>query len=105
MSHDRYQNPLITRYASTEMAELFSEQRKFSTWRKLWIALAEAEQELGINISDEQLQELRDHQDAIDFDKAADYEKQLRHDVMAHVHTYGDACPDCLLYTSPRPRD
>ena len=92
MSHDRYQNPLITRYASTEMAELFSEQRKFSTWRKLWIALAEAEQELGINISDEQLQELRDHQDTIDFEKAADYEKQLRHDVMAHVHTYGDAC-------------
>ena len=68
MSHDRYQNPLITRYASAEMAQLFSEQRKFSTWRKLWIALAEAEQELGINISDEQLQELREHQDSIDFE-------------------------------------
>ena len=94
MSHDRYQNPLITRYASSEMAALFGDQRKFSTWRKLWIALAESEQELGINITDEQLQELREHQDAIDFEKAADYEKQLRHDVMAHVHTYGDACPE-----------
>lgn len=92
-SHDRYDNPLISRYASETMARLWSDQRKFSTWRKLWLALAESEQELGLPISDEQLAELRDHVDDIDFVAAARHEKRLRHDVMAHVHTYGDVCP------------
>ena len=94
MSHDVYENPLISRYASREMAELWGSQRKFSTWRKLWIALAEAEAELGLPISEGQLEQLRTKVDEIDFDLAAKYEKEKRHDVMAHVHTYGDACPD-----------
>ncbi len=94
MSHDKYQNPLITRYASAEMAEIFSPQRKFSTWRRLWIALAEAEQELGLAISDEQIAQLKSEVGNIDFDVAREYEKKLRHDVMAHVHAYGDVCPD-----------
>jgi len=91
---DVYENPLITRYASKEMSRLFSSQKKFSTWRKLWIALAESEQELGLAITDEQLDALRAHVEDIDFELAAAYEKKLRHDVMAHVHTYGDACPE-----------
>lgn len=93
MSHEQYENPLITRYASKEMSQIWSAQRKFSTWRKLWIALAEAEQELGLSISDAQIAELKVHVDDIDFDAARDHEKRLRHDVMAHVHTYGDVCP------------
>lgn len=94
MSHDRYENPLISRYASTEMAQLWSEQRKFSTWRRLWVALAEAERELGLPVTEEQIAELRAHVDDIDFKAAQAYEKKLRHDVMAHVHTYGDVCPN-----------
>jgi len=93
MSHDRYENPLISRYASKEMSSLWSEQRKFSTWRRLWVILAEAEQQLGLPITSEQIAELRGQVDNIDFDAAAKYEKRLRHDVMAHVHTYGDVCP------------
>ena len=93
VSHDVYENPLIKRYASKPMAELWSEQRKHSTWRRLWVALAEAERELGIEISEAQISELRAATDNIDFDLAAKYEKELRHDVMAHVHTYGDRCP------------
>ncbi|QDT00001.1 adenylosuccinate lyase [Adhaeretor mobilis] len=93
MSHDRYENPLITRYASTEMAQLWGAQRKHSTWRRLWIALAEAEAELGLPIKPEQIAELKAHVDDIDFDAAAKYERELRHDVMAHVHAYGDQCP------------
>lgn len=93
MPHDRYENPLISRYSSPEMARLWGDQRKFSTWRRLWVALAEAEQELGLPISGEQLAELRAHVDDIDFVVAAAYEKKLRHDVMAHVHAYGDVCP------------
>ncbi len=88
-----YENPLISRYASRAMANLWGAQKKFSTWRRLWVALAEAEAELGLPITEGQLDELRDKVDDIDFDAAADYEKKLRHDVMAHVHTYGDACP------------
>lgn len=75
------------------MAELWSEQRKHSTWRRLWVALAEAERELGIEISEAQISELRAATDDIDFALAAKYEKELRHDVMAHVHAYGDRCP------------
>lgn len=93
MSHDRYENPLITRYASDEMARLWGPQKKFSTWRQLWIWLAESEAELGLPISDAQIAELRKHKENIDFDAAAKYERELRHDVMAHVHAYGDQCP------------
>jgi adenylosuccinate lyase len=93
MSHDVYENPLISRYASREMARLWSEQRKFSTWRQMWLWLAEAEQELGLPITNEQLAEMRDHLEDIDFAAAAQYEKKLRHDVMAHVHAFGDVCP------------
>jgi adenylosuccinate lyase len=93
MAHDRYENPLTGRYASAEMSHLWSAQRKFSTWRQLWIALAESQQQLGLAITNEQLDELRAHVDDIDFAAAATYERKLRHDVMAHVHTFGDACP------------
>lgn len=93
MPHDVYENPLISRYASREMAHLFSEQRKFGVWRRLWVMLAEAEQELGLNISSEQIAELKQHLDDIDFPAAQSYERKLRHDVMAHVHAYGDQCP------------
>jgi len=93
MSHDVYENPLIARYASREMAALWSDRRKFTTWRRLWVWLAEAEAELGLPISDKQIGELRAAVDKIDFDAAARYERKLRHDVMAHVHAYGDECP------------
>jgi adenylosuccinate lyase len=93
MSHDSYDNPLIARYASPAMSRLFSPQYKHSTWRRLWVILAEAEAELGLPISQAQISELREHVDTIDFDAAAQYERQLRHDVMAHVHAYGDQCP------------
>ncbi len=89
----RYQSPLSSRYASDEMQRLFSAQHKFSTWRRLWLILAESEKELGLPITDEQLDAMRAHLDDIDFEAAARYEKSLRHDVMAHVHTFGDACP------------
>ncbi|MDR0520592.1 MAG: adenylosuccinate lyase [Planctomycetaceae bacterium] len=88
-----YDNPLIARYASRKMSELWSPQRKFSTWRRLWLALAESEAELGLPITDEQLDELRSHLDDIDFELAAEKELELRHDVMAHVYTYGEVCP------------
>ena len=93
MDFFHYQNPLITRYASAEMSHIFSPQKKFSTWRRLWLALAESQAELGLEISPSQLNELREHLDDIDWQAATDYEKKLRHDVMAHVHTYGDICP------------
>src|SRR6185436_17302472 len=93
MSHEIYENPLISRYASREMATLWGDQRKFSTWRRLWVALAEAEAELGLPVSQAQIAELRAHVDDIDFDVAQMYERKLRHDVMAHVHAYGDQCP------------
>jgi adenylosuccinate lyase len=99
--HEVYDNPLVTRYAGREMAELWGPQRKFSTWRRLWVALAEAEHELGLpaddgvtpRITPAQLDGLRAHTDDIDFRRAAEYERRFRHDVMAHIHAYGDACP------------
>jgi adenylosuccinate lyase len=91
--HETYENPLISRYASREMATLWGDQRKFSTWRRLWVALAEAEAELGLPISQAQIAELKAHTDDINFDAAQQYERKLRHDVMAHVHAYGDVCP------------
>jgi adenylosuccinate lyase len=95
-THTRYQsyvNPLVERYASREMSCLFSPQYKFQTWRRLWVALAEAEAELGLDISEEQLDELRAHIEEINFEVAEAQEKKLRHDVMAHIHAYGEQCP------------
>ena len=88
-----YENPLCTRYASDEMKRIFSSDNKFSTWRKLWIALAESEKELGLDITDEQINEMKAHIYDIDYERAGEYESKFRHDVMAHVHTYGDVCP------------
>jgi len=96
VSHDLYENPLLTRYASTEMAGIWSAQKKHSTWRKLWIALAESERELGLDISEAQIEQMKASVDDIDFEAAAKHEKNLRHDVMAHVHTFGDQCPDAM---------
>ena len=88
-----YKNPLEERYSSEEMLFNFSPNQKFRTWRKLWIALAEIEKDLGLDITDEQIAQLKEHSENIDFEKAAHYEKKFRHDVMAHVHTYGDVAP------------
>ena len=88
-----YANPLISRYASRRMAELWGPQKRHTTWRRLWVALAEAEHELGLPVTREQVEELRAKVEEIDFEAAADYERRLRHDVMAHVHAYGDVCP------------
>ncbi|MBZ4646816.1 MAG: adenylosuccinate lyase [Petroclostridium sp.] len=88
-----YESPFNSRYASKEMQELFSPDMKFKTWRKLWIALAEAEKELGLNITDEQIEELKKFQDDINYDVAAKREAEVRHDVMAHVFAYGEQCP------------
>ncbi len=91
--HDVYDNPLIARYASRKMARLWSPQAKFSTWRQLWVALAEAQQSLGLNITAQQVAALRAQVNNIDFDLANAYEKRFRHDVMAHIHALGDAAP------------
>lgn len=93
MNNELYQSPLATRYASQEMSYLFSQQFKFSTWRKLWVTLAEAEAELGLPITLEQITELKKHVEDINFTTAAHYEEQFNHDVMAHIHAYGDQCP------------
>lgn len=93
MNNDRYVSPLSERYASREMQEIFSPDKKFKTWRRLWIALAEAEKELGLNITDEQIEEMKAHQDDINYDVARERETQVRHDVMAHVYAYGMQCP------------
>lgn len=89
----KYKSPLAERNASEEMQKLFSPQMKFSTWRRLWLALAEAEKELGLDISDEAIEQMRANIENIDFEKAQRYEQELRHDVMAHIHTFGDAAP------------
>ena len=93
MPANRYESPLSSRYASDEMQYIFSPQKKFSTWRRLWLALARGEMELGLPVTREQVEELAAHLDDIDFERAAQWEKKLRHDVMAHVHTYGELCP------------
>lgn len=90
---DSYKNPLEERYSSAEMLYNFSPQNKFKNWRKLWIALAEIQKDLGLEISDDQISQLKEQAENIDFAKAAEYEKKFRHDVMAHVHTYGDSAP------------
>lgn len=90
---NRYESPLNSRYASDAMQEIFSPDTKFKTWRKLWIALAESEKELGLDITDEMIDELKAHADEINYEAAETYERKFRHDVMAHVHAYGDLCP------------
>ena len=89
-----YESPLNSRYASPEMQYLFSPDRKFTTWRRLWVALAESEMELGLPITREQVDELKAHVDDIDYEAARRHEERVRHDVMAHVHAYGDVCPN-----------
>ncbi len=96
MSFENYSNPLTERYASKEMQFLFSPLKKFSTWRKLWIALAESEKELGLPIADEQIEEMKANVENIDFEYAKQMEKKFRHDVMAHVHTFGKTCPKAM---------
>lgn len=91
--NDTYQSPLAQRYASKEMQALFSNDKKFRTWRRLWIALAQSEQELGLDISDEQIAELIAHKDDINYEVAKQREKEVRHDVMSHVYAYGCQCP------------
>src|SRR5574344_724337 len=89
MSTDCYNSPLSERYASKEMQYIFSPDKKFRTWRRLWIALAETEKELGLDITDEQIEEMKAHQDDINYDAAHEREKQVRHDVMSHVYAFG----------------
>lgn len=92
--HEFYQNPLCLRYSGEEMKRLFSDDTKFSTWRRLWVALAESERELGLDISQEQIDQMKAHINDIDYEYAAAREHETRHDVMAHVLTYGEACPE-----------
>ena len=93
MGYDKYVSPLSERYASKEMQYIFSPDKKFRTWRRLWIALAETEKELGLPITQEQIDELKAHKDEINFDVAKEREKLVRHDVMSHVYAYGVQCP------------
>lgn len=93
MRKDVYESPLNSRYASKEMKYIFSPDKKFKTWRRLWVALAEAEMELGLQITPEQVQELKEHMDDINYETAEEREKIVRHDVMAHVYAYGQQCP------------
>jgi adenylosuccinate lyase len=92
-NHNIYSSPLVQRNASEEMAELFGEQKKFSTWRRIWLELAKAEKKLGLKISQSQISQMAKHLDDIHFEKAAEYEKKFRHDVMAHIHAFGDKAP------------
>ena len=91
---DNYENPLESRYASKLMLRLFSPQYKFSTWRRLWLALAESQRELGLAITEEQLNAMRQQLDNIDFETAAEQERLTRHDVMSHIHTFAQAAPE-----------
>ena len=87
--YDKYLSPLSERYASEEMQYIFSPDKKFRTWRRLWIALAETERELGLPVTQEQIDELKEHQDDINYEVARQREKEVRHDVMSHVYAYG----------------
>ncbi|MHC4874785.1 MAG: adenylosuccinate lyase, partial [Planctomycetota bacterium] len=89
MSHDTYENPLITRYASEEMSKIFSMQKRIAAWRKLWIILAESENELGLPVSKAQIKEMKKYCETINWKVAEKKEKEVRHDVMAHVHAFG----------------
>ena len=102
-NHEIYDNPLIGRYSSRQMARLWSPEVKFSTWRRLWTALAEAQRALGLPISDQQVRALRRVEEAIDFEVAEAYERRFRHDVMAHIHALADAAaPGSSDYSSGR---
>lgn len=92
----KYEHPLTDRYASKEMSFIWSPAKKFSTWRRLWVALAEAEKDLGLNITDEQIDEMKAHIHDIDFELAEQKEKEMRHDVMAHIHAFGTAAPSAM---------
>ena len=96
MSKERYEHPLVSRYATKEMSYIWSPATKFSTWRELWLALATAEKQLGLDISQEQLDEMASHLTDIDYEYAAEMEKKFRHDVMAHVHTFGKVAPNAM---------
>ncbi|MDD3885924.1 MAG: adenylosuccinate lyase [Victivallaceae bacterium] len=96
MDNNTYQNPLTGRYAGPEMSFVWSPQFKHSTWRRLWIKLAECEKELGLAITDQQISEMKAHVEDIDFDRVAEKEKELRHDVMSHIHVFGEQCPDAM---------
>lgn len=96
MENSSYQNPLTGRYASREMSFNWSPQKKHATWRRLWLALAQSEKDLGLNISDEQIRQMAAHLDDIDFDAVSAKEKELRHDVMSHIHVFGTQCPDAM---------
>lgn len=91
-----YQNPLITRYASKAMSENFSDKKRFCLWRKLWIALAESEKELGLNITQSQIEEMKKYAEDINFDLAEQYEREVRHDVMAHVKAFGAQAKEAM---------
>ena len=93
MNRSKYESAFSGRYASAEMQYLFSQDMKFTTWRALWVSLAKAEKALGLDITEEQIKELEAHKDDINYEVAEEYEKKLRHDVMSHVHAYGDQCP------------
>ncbi|KAL7428778.1 hypothetical protein ACHAXM_001413 [Skeletonema potamos] len=93
LDHQKYEHPLVQRYATKEMSSIFSPAMKFTTWRKLWLALATSEQELGLDITNDQLQQMKDNLYNIDFAKADEYESKFRHDVMGHVHAFGDVAP------------
>ena len=97
-SSSRYSSPLAERYASKPMLELWSSAKRHGLWRQLWLALAEAEKELGVPIPDEAITQMKAHLDDIDFDVVAAYERRFRHDVMAHVHAFGDVAPAALLF-------
>lgn len=96
MTKDSYESPLCSRYASREMQYIFSPDKKFTTWHRLWIALARAEMKLGLPVTQEQIDEMEAHKDEVDYEYAAEMEKKLRHDVMAHVHAYGRQCPKAM---------
>lgn len=96
MDNGVYQNPLITRYASKAMSENFSDEKRFKLWRKLWIALAESEMELGLNITKSQIEEMKKFAEDINFEQAEKYEREVRHDVMAHVHAFGDQAKSAM---------
>lgn len=96
MDNSIYQNPLITRYASKEMSQNFSDEKRFKLWRKLWIALAESEMELGLNVTPAQVEEMKEYAEDINFEQAEKYEREVRHDVMAHVHAFGDQAKSAM---------
>ena len=91
---ERWGNPLADRYASKEMAYIWSDRHRYGLWRRMWLALAEAEAEMGLPITPSQLDQMRSHLDTVNFAKAAAFERQTRHDVFAHLHTFGEDCPE-----------